>query len=64
MPIARQQFPLGVVAGSLATVLEGGTPLRRVPAVEAMAWKRGGIERGSPAAIRCGCGCCDWACTT
>jgi hypothetical protein len=27
-PIARQQFSLGVVAGSLASVLEVGTPLR------------------------------------
>jgi hypothetical protein len=47
-PIARQQFSLGVVAGSLATVLEVGTPLRRVPAVEAMAWQRGGIETRQP----------------
>lgn len=44
VPIARQQFSLGVVAGSLAAVLEGGTPLRRVPAVETMAWKRGGVD--------------------
>jgi len=43
-PIARQQFSLGVVAGSLASVLEVGTPLRRVPAAEAMAWQRGGVE--------------------
>jgi hypothetical protein len=47
-PIARQQFSLGVVAGSLATVLEVGTPLRRAPAVEAMAWQRGGIETRQP----------------
>jgi hypothetical protein len=47
-PIARQQFSLGVVAGSLATVLEAGTPLRRAPAVEAMAWQRGGIETRQP----------------
>jgi hypothetical protein len=44
MPIARQQFSLGVVAGSLAAVLEGGTPLRRVPTVETMAWQRGGVD--------------------
>lgn len=33
-----------MVAGSLAAVLEGGTPLRRVPSMEAMAWQRGGID--------------------
>lgn len=37
-PIARQQFPLGVVAGSLALVLRGGTRLHRVAAVLKMHW--------------------------
>jgi hypothetical protein len=36
--IARQQFPLGVVAGSLALVLHTGTRLQRVAAVLAMHW--------------------------
>jgi hypothetical protein len=36
--IARQQFPLGVVASSLALVLRTGTRLRRVPGVLAMSW--------------------------
>lgn len=37
-PIARQQFPLGVVAGSLALVLRTGTRLQRVAAVLKMHW--------------------------
>jgi hypothetical protein len=36
--IARHQFPLGVVAGSLALVLHTGTRLQRVAAVLAMHW--------------------------
>jgi hypothetical protein len=36
--IARHQFPLGVVAGSLALVLRTGTRLQRVAAVLAMHW--------------------------
>jgi hypothetical protein len=35
-PLARHQFSLGVVAGSLALVLVAGTRLQRVPAVLAM----------------------------
>jgi hypothetical protein len=38
VPIARQQFPLGVVAGSLALVLRTGTRLQRVAAVLKMHW--------------------------
>ena len=38
VPIARQQFPLGVVAGSLALVLCTGTRLQRVAAVLRMHW--------------------------
>ena len=38
-PIARHQFPLGVVAGSLALVLRAGVRLRRVAAVMAMHWR-------------------------
>lgn len=37
--IPRHQFPLGVVAGSLALVLRLGTRLRRVPAVLEMTWR-------------------------
>jgi len=37
-PIARHQFPLGVVAASLALVLRAGVRLRRVAAVLAMHW--------------------------
>lgn len=42
--IARQQFPLGVVAGSLALVLRAGTRLRRAAAVLAMSWSWCGVE--------------------
>jgi hypothetical protein len=42
--ISRQQYPLGVVAGSLALVLRGGTRLRRVPSVLGMNWNWCGIE--------------------
>lgn len=35
----RHQFPLGVVAGTLALVLRAGTRLRRVAAVLAMHWR-------------------------
>jgi len=38
VPLARQQFPLGVVAGSLALVLRTGTRLQRVAAVLKMHW--------------------------
>jgi hypothetical protein len=37
--IARQQFPLGVIAGSLALVLRTGTRLQRVADVLSMHWK-------------------------
>jgi len=36
--VPRHQFPLGVVAGSLALVLQTGTPLKRVATVLAMNW--------------------------
>jgi hypothetical protein len=36
--VPRHQFPLGVVAGSLALVLQTGTHLRRVAAVLALNW--------------------------
>jgi hypothetical protein len=42
--IARQQFPLGVVAGSLALVLRAGTRLRRTAAVLAMSWSWCGVD--------------------
>lgn len=42
--IARQQFPLGVVAGSLALVLRAGTRLRRVAAVLAINWSWCGVD--------------------
>ena len=38
IPIARHQYPLGVVASSLALVLRAGTRLRRVPDVLSMSW--------------------------
>jgi len=38
MKIPRHQFPLGVVAGSLALVLQTGTHLKRVAAVLALNW--------------------------
>lgn len=38
MQLARHQYSLGVVAGSLALVLYAGTPLRRVAAALAMSW--------------------------
>lgn len=44
VPIARQQYPLGVVASSLALVLRGGTRLRRVPEVMAMSWRWCGVD--------------------
>jgi len=36
--VPRHQFPLGVVAGSLALVLQTGTSLKRVAAILAMNW--------------------------
>jgi hypothetical protein len=42
--IARQQFPLGVMAGSLALVLRAGTRLRRTAAVMAMSWSWCGVD--------------------
>lgn len=42
--IARQQFPLGVVAGSLALVLQAGTRLRRTAAVLAMSLRWCGVD--------------------
>jgi len=44
--LARHQFPLGVVAGSLALVLHAGTRLRRVAAVLAMSWNWCGVQAG------------------
>jgi hypothetical protein len=46
VPIARHQFPLGVVAGSLALVLYTGTRLQRVAAVLAMQWSWFGLDAG------------------
>jgi len=43
LPIARQQFPLGVIAGSLALVLRTGTRLQRVAEVLAMHWNWCGL---------------------
>jgi hypothetical protein len=42
--IARQQFPLGVVAGSLALVLRTGTRLQRVADVLRMHWNWCGLD--------------------
>jgi hypothetical protein len=42
--LARQQFPLGVVAGSLALVLRTGTRLQRVAAVLKMHWNWSGLD--------------------
>jgi hypothetical protein len=42
--IARHQFPLGVVAGSLALVLRTGTRLQRVADVLAMHWNWCGLD--------------------
>jgi hypothetical protein len=42
--VARQQFPLGVVAGSLALVLRTGTRLKRAAAVLAMHFNWCGLE--------------------
>jgi len=42
--IARQQFPLGVVAGSLALVLRTATRLQRVAAVLALHWNWSGLD--------------------
>lgn len=39
---------MGAVVAALASVLVAGTPLRRAPAVEAMAWRRCGIETRRP----------------
>ena len=44
--IARHQFPLGVVAGSLALVLYAGTRLQRVAAVLAMHWNWCSLDVG------------------
>lgn len=43
VPIARQQFPLGVIAGSLALVLRTGTRLQRVAEVLGMHWNWCGL---------------------
>jgi hypothetical protein len=42
--IPRHQFPLGVVAGSLALALDAGTRLRRVAATLAMHWNWCGLD--------------------
>jgi hypothetical protein len=42
--IARQQFPLGVVAGSLALVLRAATRLQRVATVLALHWNWCGLD--------------------
>jgi hypothetical protein len=44
--LARHQYPLGVVTGSLALVLQAGTRLRRVAAVLGMTWHWCGIDAG------------------
>lgn len=44
IPLARHQFPLGVVAGSLALVLYAGTRLQRVAVVLAMHWNWSGLD--------------------
>jgi hypothetical protein len=44
VPLPRHQFPLGVVAGSLALVLYTGTRLQRVAAVLAMHWNWSGLD--------------------
>lgn len=44
VPLARQHFPLGVVAGSLELVLRAGTRLKRVATVLAMHWRWCGID--------------------
>lgn len=46
VPVARHQFPLGVIAGSLALVLSTGTRLKRVAAVLAMSWNWSRLEVG------------------
>ena len=45
--LARHQFPLGVVAGSLELVLRAGTRLKRVAAVLAMHWRWCGLDMRS-----------------
>ncbi len=42
--MARQQFPLGVIGGSLALVLGAGTRLQRAADVLAMHWKWCGLD--------------------
>jgi hypothetical protein len=44
VPLARHQFPLGVVAGSLALVLRTGTRLKRVADVLSMHWNWCGLN--------------------
>lgn len=44
VPLPRHQFPLGVVAGSLALVLYTGTRLQRVAVVLAMHWHWSGLD--------------------
>jgi len=44
VPVARHQFPLGVIAGSLALVLYTGTRLKRVAAVLAMSWSWSSLD--------------------
>jgi hypothetical protein len=46
IPVARHQFSLAVIAGSLALVIEAGTRLRAVPTVLAMHWSWCGLEVG------------------
>jgi len=43
-PLARHHYSLGVVAGSLALVLDTGTSLRGVASVLAMSWKWAGVD--------------------
>ncbi len=47
MPLARHQFPLGVVAGSLELVLRAGTRLKRVATVLAIHWRWCGLDMRS-----------------
>jgi hypothetical protein len=44
IPLARHQFPLGVVAGSLELVRRAGTRLKRVATVLAMHWRWCGLD--------------------
>jgi hypothetical protein len=63
LPIARHQFPLGVVAGTLALVLRAGTRLRRVAAVLAMHWRWCNLDMRIASYYSARLWCCGWVCT-